>query len=275
MFATGIIAFREFLEAFLIAGVFLGISKKLSLHKEKEIFLALAIGVSLSLLLACATYIFGEEAKVILNEENAEILESYLLIFSGLFIAYVVFSLHEVLSRGRGRKLLEAHKRLEEKRFDISVFGTIIFLILREGFEIALFTASVSLFASFIQNMFGLLLGFAGAGIVGISTFIAYLRFPIHKVFKVTEYLIILLGASLFQKGFTELMKIYMNLDISYVLSLPMSFLPSSKSLVGGVLESFFGIDHEFSILKLLLMIGYIATVYLLFIKPPLRTRKN
>ena len=40
MFTTAIIAFREFLEAFLIVGVFLGISKKLNLNKEREIAFA-------------------------------------------------------------------------------------------------------------------------------------------------------------------------------------------------------------------------------------------
>jgi hypothetical protein len=48
MLTTLIIAFREFLEAFLIVGVFFGVSKKLNLKKEGEILFATAIGVASS-----------------------------------------------------------------------------------------------------------------------------------------------------------------------------------------------------------------------------------
>ena len=95
--------------------------------------------------------------------KNAELLESYLLIFSGLFIAYVVFSLHNVLRRSRRNTLTKAHQKLQQNVFDVSLFFTIIFLVLREGFEIALFTSSVSLFSAFILNFIGLILGFGVA----------------------------------------------------------------------------------------------------------------
>src|SRR3972149_4871345 len=99
MLATGLIAFREFLEAFLIVGVFLGISKKLKLKREVEIGLAAVVGIVVSLLMAIATYAFGDQARGILTEKNAELLESYLMIFSGFFLAYVIFSLHNMIHR--------------------------------------------------------------------------------------------------------------------------------------------------------------------------------
>jgi len=97
MITTAVISFREFLEVFLIVGVFLGISRKLNLKKEFEIGLAAVIGICFSLLLATGTYFFGNQVRGILTEKNAELLESYLMIFSGLFLAYVIFSLHNVL----------------------------------------------------------------------------------------------------------------------------------------------------------------------------------
>src|SRR3989338_5237822 len=101
MITTAVISFREFLEAFLIIGVFLGISRKLNLKKEFEIGLASIIGIVFSLLLATGTYLFGNQVRGILTEKNAELLESYLLIFSGLFLAYVIFSLHNIIHRSR------------------------------------------------------------------------------------------------------------------------------------------------------------------------------
>jgi high-affinity iron transporter len=267
MITTAIIAFREFLEAFLIVGVFLGISRKLNLKKEFEIVIAAAIGLMISLLMATGTYMFGDQARHVLNEENAELLENYLLIFSGLFIVYVVFSLHTFFHVQRSKSILKAHKSLQENTFDISLFLTIIFLVMREGFEIALFTASASLFSVFIQNMLGLLVGFMSASVLGIGTFFAYVKFSVGKVFKITEYMIILLGASLTQNGITELLEGYFKLHLSDILPLPLKFLPNEHTLVGHLFQSLFGIDNEFSLSRLAIMLGYFLLIYFLFLR--------
>lgn len=128
MLTTAVIAFREFFEAFLIAGVFLGISRKLHLKKEKEIGLSVITGILLSLLLTIGTYVFGNYARGVFTEKNADVLESYLLIFSGLFIGYVIFSLHNVIHRSHGQLLIKAHRKLQQEAFDISLFLTIVFL---------------------------------------------------------------------------------------------------------------------------------------------------
>lgn len=267
MFTTAVIAFREFLEAFLIVSVFLGISRKLKLGREMEIGLAAGLGLVISLILASVTYMMGDFARGILTEERAEILESYLLIFSGLFIAYVVFSLHNTLRKSRGGALISAHQKLQANAFDVSLFLTIVMLVVREGFEIALFTASTSLFSVFFQNVLGLLLGFFTAAIIGSMTFFTYLRFPLGKVFKVTEYLIILLGASLVQNGITGLLEHSFNIHLGDMVRLPFGFLPSEHTLIGHLLQSLTGIDQEFSLARLGIMFVYISFIYILFFR--------
>ena len=267
MITTAVIAFREFLEAFLIVGVFLGISRKLALKKELEIGLAAAVGILFSLLLATGMYFFGDRARGILTERNADFLESYLLIFSGLFIAYVIFSLHNLLRRSRGHTLIKAHKKLQQNVFDISLFFTIVFLVIREGFEIALFTASVSLFSAFMQNLIGLMLGFAAATVLGVLTFFAYIRFSIAKIFKLTEYMIILLGVSLVQNGVTKLFETHFNIILSDMFSFHLQFLPGENTFVGHLLQGLFGLDQGFSAVRLGIMVAYIGVIYLLFIK--------
>jgi high-affinity iron transporter len=267
MIATGLIAFREFLEAFLIIGVFFGISKKLHLKKELEIVGASSLGILISFLLASLTYLFGDSARSVLTERNADFLESYLMIFSGLFIAYVIFSLHDVLSKSKNGTLIKAQSKLQQNVFDVSLFFTIIFLVIREGFEIALFTASTSLFSTFMQNMYGLSLGFIFAIILGVATFFAYIKFSIKKIFRATEYLIIVLGAALTQNGLTELLESHFNIHLSNILSMPLKFLPDGESVAGHMLKSFFGIDREFSFAKLFVMILYIGIIYLIFLK--------
>ncbi len=267
MFTTGVISFREFLEAFLIVGVFLGISKKLKLSREIEIVLAAGIGFAFSLGLATITYIFGDSVRGVLTQQRAELLQSYLLIFSGFFIAYVVFSLHNILRKSRGGKLISAHQKLQNNAFDISLFITIAMLVTREGFEIALFTASTSLFSVFLQNFLGLLLGFFTATILGVLTYISYLKFPIGKIFKVTEYMIILLGAALVQNGITEFSEHTFGIRIGDMVRLPLGFLPDKESIVGHFIRSMSGIDREFSLIRLSIMIGYILVIYMLFLR--------
>lgn len=267
MITTAVIAFREFLEAFLIIGVFLGISRKMNLKKEMEIGLASALGIIISLLLATGTYLLGDRAHTILTEERAEILEGYLLIFSGLFIAYVVFSLHNVLRLHRGHALIKAHQKLQQNTFDVSLFFTIIFLVLREGFEIALFTASASLFAEFMQNLIGLLIGFGSATVIGALTFFAYIKFSIGKIFKATEYMIILLGASLVQNGVNELLEHQFGIELEQILAIPLNFLPDKHGAIGHLIRSFTGLDRDFSLPRLAIMVLYIAAMYVLFLK--------
>lgn len=267
MLTTAVIAFREFLEAFLIVGVFFGISKKLALGREKEIGFAAICGFVISLILATATYLFGDYARDILTEERAEILEGYLLIFSGIFLAYVVVSLHDTIRRGRGAKLLSAHQKLQTNAFDISLFATIVMLIVREGFEIALFTASTSLFSVFFQNVIGLLIGFASASVLGVLTYFTYLKFALGKVFKLTEYMIILLGAALVQNGITEILEHSFGVAIDEMVRFPLAFLPSKDTVFGHLLSSLTGVDQKFSLARLIIMLIYFGAMYGFFIR--------
>jgi len=274
MITTAIIAFREFLEVFLIIGLFLGISKKLNLKKETEIIIAGAVGIVLSFTLISITYIFGDYAAKVLTEHNADALESYLLIFSGAFIVYVVFSLHKVMNKSSHKALIKTKEKMQGNAFDVSLFLTIVFLVFREGFEVALFTASTSLFSTFIQNFFGLILGFLGSGTIGFLTTIAYIKISLKRVFQITEYFIILIGASLFQNGITTLLETHFNISLSDMVSFHLGFLPDENTFIGGFLQNFFGIDSGLSLIRLLIMAGYIAIVYFLFIRKAYETKK-
>jgi high-affinity iron transporter len=266
MFTTAVIGFREFLEAFLIVGIFLGASKKLDLKKEKEIIFSTITGMVLALLLNIGVFFLGAHTRSMVTEHNADVIESYLQIFSGLFLIYVVFSLHQRMNYSRKKMLSNAQQNIKKEMFDISLFFIIVFLILREGFEIALFTASISLFSVFFQNILGLLIGFACAAVIGCSTFFAYTKLSIGKIYKVTEYMIILLGAALFQTGLTKFLDTHFSISLSNIGSFHLSFIPSEDSFVGGFLQGFFGVDNEFSALRLMVMLAYIAIIYILFL---------
>src|SRR5579862_4068406 len=128
MFTTAIIALREFLEAFLIVGIFLGVSRKLALKKEFEIGFAAAIGMALAILLNVGVFFLGAHTRSMVTEHNTGVIESYLQIFSGLFLVYVVFSLHARMNQSRKEMLARAQINIKKEIFDISLFFIIVFL---------------------------------------------------------------------------------------------------------------------------------------------------
>jgi high-affinity Fe2+/Pb2+ permease len=144
-----------------------------------------------------------------------------------------------------------------------------VLLIIREGFEIALFTATTSLFSRFIENFAGLFVGFICSAVIGTITFFIYSRFPIGKVYKYTEYLIVLLGAGLVKNGLTELAEIYFHINLSDLLPIKLFFLPNSSTYIGHFLNTLLGVEQNFSIMKLAIMVGYIAIIYHMFLKKP------
>ncbi len=267
MLTTALISFREFLEAFLIMGIFWGLSRSLKLGRQKEIALAAAAGFTASFILVIVTFIFGDSARAVLTHEHAELLESYLQVFSGCFLVYVIFSLHKALHDNKMSVINDAASKLKQNAFDVSLFAIIFMFIFREGFEIALFTASTTLFSVFFQNVLGLVVGFIAASSIGIGTSVAYVKLPIKRVFQATEYLIIVLGAAMFQAGVTELMQQYWHITLSAILPLAMSFLPDTHTILGHALQTFTGIDRQFSLARLAIMVGYAAVVYQLFLK--------
>ncbi len=275
MIPTFIISFREFLEVFLIVGVFFGLSKKLNLKREKEILTAAILGIVISFLLPIATFIAGDKARLVINEKNAELLEGYLMIFSGFFLAYVIFSLHKFFVLQRSKNIISAHQKLEKNIFDLSLFLTIVFFVIREGFEIALFTATTALFSKFAENLVGLGLGFLAASAFGILTYFSYIRFPIGKIYKLTEYLIVLLGAAFVKNGIGELAEVYFNTHLSTIYPLKLSFLPASSTMIGHAMKTIIGIEQNFSLAKLAIMAIYIGLVYFLLLKKQVKTHKT
>lgn len=81
MITTAVISFREFLEAFLIVGVFLGISKKLNLKKEFEIGFILA---SMFGILMFFTYIKFPIKKILEATKYGIVLLGTMMIINGI-----------------------------------------------------------------------------------------------------------------------------------------------------------------------------------------------
>src|ERR1022692_2171093 len=93
-----IIAFREFLEAFLSVGVLLGIATRFKLQRTNSILGGAIVGFLVVFILA--TIIFGTDTLFIkhLPKDSFDLIKGWLFISSSIFVAYAVFSLHKILS---------------------------------------------------------------------------------------------------------------------------------------------------------------------------------
>lgn len=262
MLATAIIAFREFLEASLLIGLFIGIDRKLRLGKQKEIFSAAILGILVSLILPVIVFFFANEVKSTLNEKNTDLLEGYFLTFSGFFLAYVIFSLHSYMRYLQDRTIAKAKKKMEQEIFDISLFLTIVLFIVREGFEVAILIAATAVFSVFWTNVAGLLIGFTASSLVGFTTVFTFVKLPIRRVFRYTEYLILILGAAMVMNGVSELFEAYWNIHLDRYFPLPLQFLPHDSTVIGHALKNLFGVQQEFSLIQIGLMGAYIIGIY-------------
>lgn len=245
MIVTALIAFREFLEAFVIAGIFYGISKRSSLKKEREIILGALLGMVSSLFLCIGFYWAGDVFRSSIAASHVEALEGCLLVGSGIFLSYVMISLHRQFQKARVSHVRLLHSSLKEDAVDVPIVILVASLVLREGFEIALFTASTSLVTSFLVNMSGLVLGFIAAIAVGSLGYFLYSALPVTRIFTVTQYVLVFLGASLTTHGISLLSEIVTGVSLSGIVPFSLSFLPDEESLFGHAISTFFGIGRQ------------------------------
>ncbi len=263
MFSTALISFREFLEAFLIIGMFLGVAKKLKLPKTKEILLAAGAGIIFSLVLPVIVYLSGERVRGAFTEDQVDIIQGYLMVFSSFFIAYVILSLHKLFKAQHEQSLRSVKEKSTGIGFDFSLFLTVFIFIIREGFEVALFTSTISLLSTFVENLWGLLLGFALSFVAGALVYTAYIRLPLRNIFRYTEYLIMILGAAMLKNGLSKLFEHGLGIHLGDFGALPLTFLPSSEgSFIGHAFKNILGLESELSILKIAIMAAYLALVY-------------
>lgn len=216
MLPVFIVAFREFLEAFLSVGVLLGISNKFQLHRSKGI-----LGGSIAAFIVVfllATVVFGADSSVIkyLPKDSLDLIEGWLFTLSSIFIAYAVFSLHRILAHYSQEevKVIEAKVDKYQASHWLLPFSAFLF-VLKEGTEGIFFNVTNGLFYTFSQDLTGFSLAFIAALICGliIRKFLTFVS--LKRIFRITEVFIIFVGVDAITEGLETLSKYYFNIDIS------------------------------------------------------------
>jgi len=203
MIATALISFRESLEALIVIGILFGFNRKFKLHKESFIIKGALFGFIAGVLLVLGLLYVLFKQRLAMPADQFEILEQVLLIFSGVFLIFVTLVIHPFIGKQKNKHMNSAMEKKDLSGFSLGTLS--FFLVLLEAVETILFISSSSFTSSFIDNIWGLLIGFGLSIGVTILMYKTYLKMHIQKLFKLTEYALFAFGIFLIIKGGSEL----------------------------------------------------------------------
>lgn len=236
MFATGLIVFREVLEAALIIGIVMAASRGV----EKRHTLVWG-GVGAGLIGACiVAALAGEIAGA------AEGIGQELLNASILGAAVVMLGWHNVWMSRHGREmardLTEVGNRVSLGTLPVWVLGSAVALaVLREGAEVVLFVYGIAAGGAEPMPMLaGGVIGLGTGAAVGTLMYFGLLGIPMRHFFTVTGILILLLSAGLAAQAAGMLVQAGLLPAFGQQLW-DTSWLISDRSIVGEMLRTLIG----------------------------------
>jgi len=263
-----IIVFREVIEAGLIVGIALAVTRGIAGRGR-----FITIGIAAGVLGACLVGAFINVISNAFEGVGQELFNAGIL-----SVAVVMLTWHNVWMARHGRQLAAEMRKAGEavKTGSSTLFGLAVVVavaVLREGSEIALFLYGILIASEpgsgmslFIGGLVGLVLG---AGVTAL-TYFGLVQIPSRYLFGVTSVLIAFLAAGLAAQavGFLEQADVITALpnrlwDSSHILS--------DTSLIGRALHTLIGYsDHPSAMegLSYLLTLFMIALLMKLFAHP-------
>ena len=216
MLPVFIIAFREFLEAFLSIGILLSMSIKFNLHRTKGIVGGAIVGFVVILILAI--YVFSVDSTILkhLPKDFFNLIEGWLFLISSIFIAYAVFSLHTIMSVYSKEHIKNIHAKIERYKVSHWLLPFTAFLfVFKEGCEGIFFNVSNGVFYTFSQDLMGFGAAFLLALICGIILQKFLNLISLKRIFRITEVFIIFVGLDAMLEGADSLINYYFHINIS------------------------------------------------------------
>jgi high-affinity iron transporter len=260
MLGALIIVFREVIEAGLIVGIVLAVTKGVP-GSRPVIATGVAAGVVGASLVAAFAGAIGEALAGVGQEIfNASI----------LLTAVVMLVWHNVWMASHGRELAADVKRVGEAvrtgSRSIMALGVVCAVaVMREGSEIALFMYGLvaSAGSTTAELVTGSILGLAaGVGVTAL-TYLGLVTIPQRRLFAVTTALISLLAAGLAAQAVLFLQQAGV-LTMMTQTAWDTSAILSDTSLFGRVLHTLIGYSDEPSVLQVLVYVLTLAVIVLL-----------
>jgi high-affinity iron transporter len=256
MLATGVIVFREVLEAALIVSIVMAAAKGVAGRGRW-----VSYGILLGIAGACLVAAFAGAIAQAVQGRGQELLNAAILL-----LAVAMLGWHNVWMSQHGKALA---RRMKTIGHDVAVgdrplsvlLVVVTMAVLREGSEVVLF--GYGIYASGAQSMSMLIgaLGGLGVGVAtGVLLYKGLLRIPTRHLFAVTGWMILLLAAG-------------MAADAAGLLSqagvLPAiregvwnsAWLLNEQSLLGRLLHILVGYTQRPSALQILFYVATLATI--------------
>ena len=259
MLGALIIVFREVIEAGLIVGIVLAVTKGLAGSR-----LAIAAGVLAGVVGASLVAAFAGAIGEALAGIGQEIFNATILL-----IAVVMLTWHNVWMASHGRELAADVKRVGEavRSGSQSIFalGVVCAVaVMREGSEVALFIYGlVAAGGSATELVIGSVLGLAAGIAVSALTYLGLVAIPQRRLFAVTTGLISLLAAGLAAQAVLFLQQAGV-LTVLSQTAWDTSAILSDTSLFGRVLHTLIGYSDQPSVLQVVAYCVTLAVIYAL-----------
>jgi FTR1 family protein len=272
MLGSAVIIFREVLEAALIIGLVLAVTRGVS-GRLRYVSIGMLAGISGAVILA----LLGDFIAPLAEGVGQELMNA-----SILGAAVIMLTWHLVWMKKHSQHITSHIKsmgsRIETGESDISIIAVIIGLaILREGSEVVLFMYGLSAAgSSTISLLSGGLLGMAAGILIGVVFYLGLARVPLSRLFSISGWLILLMTAGLAAQASNYLAQADLLPTLGYSIW-DSSHLLSEQSLFGQFLHVLIGYVAQPTGIQILTYVATILIVSLLMfmVTHPLSFRRR
>ncbi len=199
MISALLVALREGVEAALVVGivlVYLNRSGRRALKSYAWAGVLLACGASLAAALLLQRFAISEDG-----------FEGLLMLLASVLVVTMIIWMNRVARtlRKEIEQRVEAYAQKSTSAAGWGVGAFVFFMVVREGAELVLILRAVELSTAGVQVWIGTLLGIAIAVGVGFFFFEGTLRIPLHRFFRATSVILMVIAFQLALTGVHEL----------------------------------------------------------------------
>ena len=260
MLAAAVIVFREIIEAGLIVGILLAVTRGLENAR-----LWIAGGVLAGVVGSCVVAGFTGILASAFAGAGQELFNAIIL-----GIAVVMLAWHNIWMARHGRQMAASLKATGSAvsigtKAPIALFVVVGIAVLREGAEVVLFLYGIAVSdnSSWVILLTGGFLGLLAGVLFSILTFLGLLNIPARHLFAVTSALIAFLAAGMASQSvaFLEQAGVINILDTT---AWDTSTILSDRSILGRLLHTLIGYADQPSILQVLVYTVALAMIFAL-----------
>lgn len=255
MFSSGLITFRETLEAALVVGIVLTFLTKTNQHIFKTfVWRGIGAGILIAVFLAFILEMFFGG----LTGKTEEIFEGVLMFITAGFLTWMILWVHK--QKDVAKKIKQKVALHAEKGYGLGIFVLVASSIFREGTETVLYLKASSLVGGSNQ-LIGAIIGIGAALALGYALFRFALRINLSLVFSITSVFLLLFAAGLVSHGIHEFQEAKLLPIFAFDPIVNVSHILDHKSTFGSFLRVLFGYTSKPTVLE-----AFSYGVYVLFI---------